>query len=77
MPLPSGRFFLSPITHWPHHRWGTIAQAAAEQGVHPDTVRKMIQRGEMHAERVGPRRIRVDLDSLRTIVLSPTSGGDV
>jgi excisionase family DNA binding protein len=46
--------------------WGSIAQAAAHYDVSRDTIRRMIARGEIYAERLGPRLIRVDLDSVRT-----------
>lgn len=45
-------------------QWGTIAAAAAEWQVSPVTIRRMIARGEIKAERFGPRLIRVDLSSL-------------
>lgn len=46
--------------------WGTIAQAADAFGVHRDTIRRMIARGDVYAERIGPRLIRVDLGSIQT-----------
>lgn len=46
--------------------WGTIAQAAGHYGVSRDTIRRMISRGEVYAERVGPRLIRVDMGSILT-----------
>ncbi|WP_461476157.1 excisionase family DNA-binding protein [Microbacterium sp. HJ5] len=51
--------------------WASIAQAAAALGVSRDTIRRMITRGDLAAERIGPRLIRVDLNSLRT---SPIGG---
>lgn len=50
----------------PPREWGTIAQAAGHYGVSRDTIRRMIARGEVYAERVGPRLIRVDMGSIRT-----------
>jgi hypothetical protein len=47
-------------------RWGTIEQAAAEHCVSINTIRRKMSRGEVYAERVSPRRLRVDLDSVRT-----------
>lgn len=44
--------------------WGTIPEVAAEIGVSPRTVRRMISRGEIEANRVGPRLIRVRWSSL-------------
>lgn len=51
--------------------WATIAQAAVEFDVSRDTIRRMIDRGELYAERVGPRLIRVDLGSIRPVPLGP------
>ncbi|MEV8239459.1 excisionase family DNA-binding protein [Microbacterium testaceum] len=45
-------------------RWGSVAEAAAEHGVGASSVRRWIGEGRIRAERVGPRRFRVDLDSL-------------
>ncbi len=47
--------------------WGTITDAAAQLKVNPKTIRRMITRGDIYAERVGPRLIRVDLASLDRI----------
>ncbi len=43
--------------------WGTMNDAAKKFDVSVDTVRRMISRGDLRAERVSVRRIRVDLDS--------------
>lgn len=51
--------------------WCTIAQAAAALDVHRDTISRMIARGEVYAERLGPRLIRVDLGSIRPVPLGP------
>lgn len=51
--------------------WGSIADAAELLGVHRDTVRRLIDRGDVYAERIGASRIRVDLDSARPIPLGP------
>lgn len=51
--------------------WGTIAQAASALDVSRDTIRRMIARGEIYAERIGPRLVRVDLDSIRPVPLGP------
>lgn len=45
-------------------RWIPIDQASAYLSVSPDTIRRMITRGEIAAMRFGPRLIRVDLDSI-------------
>lgn len=51
--------------------WGTIAQAASALDVSRDTIRRMIARGELYAERIGPRLVRVDLGSIRPTPLGP------
>lgn len=45
-------------------RWGTIEDAAAEACVSTKTIRRQIAAGAIYAERISPRRIRVDLDSI-------------
>ncbi|MCK2031757.1 helix-turn-helix domain-containing protein [Methylobacterium radiotolerans] len=45
-------------------RWGTIDDGANEFKVSPDTIRRMITRGEIEAKRFGPRLIRVNLASI-------------
>lgn len=64
---------MSPSTH--RARWGTIADAAEAIGVHRDTIRRMIARGEVYAERIGPRLVRVDLGSIHPVPLGPTAEG--
>lgn len=43
----------------------TLAAAAAALSCSEKTVRRMIARGEVYAERLGPRMIRVDLASVQ------------
>lgn len=45
-------------------RWVTIRQAAEYYQISGHTVRKMIANGDLKAERIGPRSIRIDRDSL-------------
>ncbi|MFC4137138.1 MULTISPECIES: DNA-binding protein [unclassified Microbacterium] len=45
-------------------RWGTISDAAVEATVSAKTIRRQIAAGVIYAERISPRRIRVDLDSI-------------
>ncbi len=45
-------------------RWGTISDAAAEATVSAKTIRRQIAAGIIYAERISPRRIRVDLNSI-------------
>lgn len=46
--------------------WGTVQEAADAYRLSPDTVRRMITRGEIEARRFGPRLIRVNLGSIAT-----------
>ncbi|MDJ1113790.1 helix-turn-helix domain-containing protein [Microbacterium dauci] len=46
-------------------QWGTIATAASLLDVSEKTIRRRISDGEIHAERFGPRLIRVNLTSLQ------------
>lgn len=45
-------------------KWGTIQQAADLYQVSTKTIRRMIARGQINAQRFGPRLIRVDINSL-------------
>jgi len=55
-------------------RWGTLSELAEERRISTKTARRMITRGEVYAERVGPRLIRVDLDSVDARPLQYASG---
>lgn len=44
--------------------WDTISEAAKRFKLSPDTIRRMITRGEIEARRFGPRLIRVNLASI-------------
>jgi excisionase family DNA binding protein len=44
----------------------SIAEAAAHYGVSDKSLRRWIAAGLIKAERIGPKLIRVDLESLRT-----------
>jgi len=55
-------------------RWATINQFAAEWEISEKTVRRMIADGEIYAERIGPRLIRVDPDSLKGVPIAPITG---
>lgn len=53
----------------------SIAEAAELVGVHPNTIRNLLIRGELDGERIGKRIIRIrksDLDALFT----PFVGGE-
>ncbi len=54
-------------------RLDSIQNAAAEAGVHPDTIRRWISTGRITGYRMGPRLIRVDLDELAAM-LQPIGG---
>jgi len=45
-------------------QWGTVQDAADYYGVSTQTIRKWIANGQLRAKRVGPRFIRVDMQSL-------------
>ena len=47
----------------------TIEEAAYLLSVHPNTVRRMIRRGELMAYRVGPRLIRITTTKLEAYQL--------
>ncbi|GAA1962597.1 excisionase family DNA-binding protein [Microbacterium aquimaris] len=51
--------------------WCTISQAASALDVSRDTVRRWIVSGDLYAERLGPRLIRVDLGSVERVPLGP------
>lgn len=56
-----------PLRHPATARWQewiTIPEAAEIRAVSRQTIRRMIARGELEAERVGPRLIRVKRSSL-------------
>jgi hypothetical protein len=58
----------------PSRRWGTLAEAAAERHCSVKTIRRMVARGEVYAERLGPRMIRVDLNSVAGRPLTVKAG---
>lgn len=47
----------------------SLAEIAAEVGVHPRTIRRYIAAGRITAWRVGPRLLRVDADEAREALL--------
>ena len=58
-------------------RAGSIQQGAALVRVHPDTIRRRIATGELHAYRLGKQIIRIDLDELEALFSTiPTVGRD-
>jgi excisionase family DNA binding protein len=55
----------------------SIKQAARGKGVHPDTIRRCIARGELKAYRLGNRIIRVnaaEVDRLFRPIVTTTGG---
>jgi excisionase family DNA binding protein len=55
--------------------WLSIPQFAEKIGVHPNTIRNLIQRGELPAVRIGARIIRID-ESQVNALLTPYKGGE-
>ena len=65
-----------PVATLPEADALSVTQAAAREGVSPDTIRRRIADGTIPAHRVGPKLIRIyvaDLDRLRRPI--PTVGG--
>jgi excisionase family DNA binding protein len=48
-------------------KWCSIQDAAEHFGVSVWTVRRYISAGRIHAERIGPKMIRVDVASLNQL----------
>lgn len=53
----------------------TIAQAAEHLNVHKNTIRNLIQRGELHALRIGRNIIRIPAAEVQTLA-TPYVGGE-
>ena len=54
-----------------------LADASAETGVHPRTIRRWIADGRLPGYRLGPRLLRVDRAELHALARRiPTAGGD-
>lgn len=51
----------------------TIAETANHLGTSPNTIRRMIARGELRAYRYGPRLIRIDPADVRQVGQPVTS----
>ncbi|RKS89573.1 excisionase family DNA binding protein [Microbacterium sp. AG790] len=58
--------------------WVPLETAAAHFCLSPDTIRRMITRGELEARRFGPRLIRVRIDDVVAAArpLHYAAGGD-
>jgi len=54
----------------------TVAEIAELVKVHPQTVRNLIDRGELRAVRIGPRRIRVAQTDLDEFLRAPSPTPD-
>jgi excisionase family DNA binding protein len=57
-------------------RWATVDEAAVYARCSPRTIRRWIHGGRLDAERMGPRRLMVDLnliDAMRTPVVPTTT----
>jgi excisionase family DNA binding protein len=60
--------------------WGTIQESAEHYGVGTKTIRRWIADGRIQAKRIGPRLIRVDLNSLDNMgqsIAENVGGADV
>jgi excisionase family DNA binding protein len=55
--------------------WLTIRQSANHVGCHQNTIRNLINRGELKASRIGLRLIRISADDLAAL-LTPVVGGE-
>ena len=53
----------------------TVLQSAQAIGVHPNTIRNMISKGDLPALRFGPRAVRIDRDTLLK-TLTPYRAGE-
>jgi len=52
----------------------TIKEAAASCGVHPNTIRNLILRGELRAVRIGARIVRINAADLGVLFTSYVPG---
>jgi excisionase family DNA binding protein len=55
--------------------WGTVQEAAEFFGVATITIRRWISAGQIEAKRVGPKLIRVNLNSLNDLGTDLQIGG--
>lgn len=55
--------------------WLSISQAADKFGVHKNTIRNLIRRGELPASRIGERIIRISESDLQAL-FTPYVGGE-
>lgn len=55
--------------------WLSISQAAEQFGVHKNTIRNLIRRGELPASRIGERIIRISEADLLAL-FTPYVGGE-
>jgi hypothetical protein len=58
----------------PETQWLTIKQAADIWGLHPNTIRNLITRGQLNAYRLGARVIRIDADDLNDLFTAYKGG---
>lgn len=56
--------------------WAPVGYAATVAGFSEATLRRYIAQGLVYAERVGPKIIRVDLNSVRNLAQPIVGGGD-
>ena len=55
-------------------KWLTIKQAAEAWGLHPNTIRNLITRGQLKAYRLGARVIRIDETDLNALFTAYQGG---
>jgi excisionase family DNA binding protein len=48
----------------PEPRWASVAEAAAHAKMSERTIRRWVHEGRLPAQRMGPRRIEIDLNEL-------------
>ena len=58
----------------PTEEYYTIKDAAARCGVHPNTIRNLILRGELRAVRIGARIVRINAADLGVLFTSYVPG---
>jgi hypothetical protein len=55
-------------------KWLTIQQSAETWGLHPNTIRNLITRGQLKAYRLGSRVIRIDANELNALFTDYKAG---
>ena len=58
----------------PEPKWLTIKQAAEAWGLHPNTIRNLITRGQLKVSRLGRNIIRIDANDLNALFTAYEGG---